>query len=153
MAETTLKQQLQEAMKAAMRAHEKQRLAVVRAMLAQFKQVEVDERIEVDDARALIILDKMLKQRRESISQYQAAKRDDLAQQEQYELDIIQSFMPPPLSEAEIQALIEQAFIACNATSIKEMGQLMAWLKPKLQGRADTTQVGNKIKAHLATLS
>ena len=146
----SIKEQLTEAMKAAMRAQEKERLGVIRLMLSDFKQVEVDERIELTDERALAILDKMLKQRRESIRQYTEAKRNDLADKEQFEIEIIQSFMPQPLSETEIAKIIDEAFELTAATSVKDMGKVMAHLKPQLQGRADLAVVGARVQARLA---
>ncbi|MBF0220313.1 MAG: GatB/YqeY domain-containing protein [Gammaproteobacteria bacterium] len=146
----TLKQQLTEAMKSAMKAHEKQRLAAIRLILSAIKQREVDERIEVDDTTVLQLLDKMLKQRRDSIEQYGNAGRADLVAQEEYEVGVIQSFMPQPLSDSDISALIKEAIAASGATSIKEMGQVMALLKPQMQGRADMGKVSGLIKAALA---
>ncbi len=149
MADQTLKQQLSEAMKNAMRAKEKARLSAIRLMLSEVKRIEEDERIEVDDDRMLLILDKMCKQRRDSISQYEGAGRDDLAAQERFEMDIIQTFMPAPLSDAELDALIGDAISRSGASAMKDMGQVMALLKPQLQGRADMAQVSQKIKARL----
>src|SRR5436190_13459305 len=146
---TSLKQQIQEYMKTALRAQDKQRLGVVRLILAAIKQVEVDERVEVDDARIIPILNKMLKQRRDSIVQYDQAKRDDLAEQERLEVKIIQTYLPEPLSETEIDRMMSEAITKVGATSIKEMGKVMAELKDKLQGRADLTQISAKIKTHL----
>ncbi|TLY47730.1 MAG: GatB/YqeY domain-containing protein [Gammaproteobacteria bacterium] len=146
---TSLKQQIQEDMKTALRAQDKQRLGVVRLILAAIKQVEVDERVEVDDARIIPILNKMLKQRRDSIVQYDQAKRDDLAEQERLEVKIIQTYLPEPLSETEIDRMMSEAITKVGATSIKEMGKVMAELKDKLQGRADLTQISAKIKTHL----
>lgn len=146
---TSLKQQIQEDMKTALRAQDKQRLGVVRLILAAIKQVEVDERVEVDDARIIPILNKMLKQRRDSIAQYDQAKRDDLAEQERLEVKIIQTYLPEPLNETEIDRMVSEAITKVGATSIKEMGKVMAELKDKLQGRADLTQISAKIKTHL----
>ncbi len=144
---TSLKQQIQEDMKTALRAHDKQRLGVIRLILAAIKQVEVDERVSVDDVRIVQILNKMLKQRRDSIAQYEQAKRDDLAEQERLEIEVIQTYLPEPLSEAEIDRMVSEAITKMGATSIKEMGKVMAELKDKLQGRADMTQISAKIKA------
>lgn len=146
---TSLKQQIQEDMKIALRAHDKQRLGVVRLILAAIKQVEVDERIEVDNTRITQILNKMIKQRRDSIAQYDQAKRDDLADQERLEVKIIQTYLPEPLSETDIDRIVSEAITKVGATSVKEMGKVMAELKDKLQGRADMTQISAKIKAQL----
>lgn len=146
---TPLKQRIQEDMKAALRAQDKQRLGVVRLILAAIKQVEVDERIEVDDARITQILNKMLKQRHDSITQYDQAKRDDLADQERLEVSIIQTYLPEPLSEAEVDRLLSEVITKVGATSIKDMGKVMAELKEKMQGRADMTQISAKIKERL----
>ena len=147
---TSLKQQIQEDMKIALRAHDKQRLGVVRLILAAIKQVEVDERVEVDDTRITQILNKMIKQRRDSIAQYDQAKRNDLADQERLEVKIIQAYLPEPLSETDIDRIVSEAITKVGATSVKEMGKVMAELKDKLQGRADMTQISAKIKARLA---
>lgn len=146
---TSLKQQIQEDMKIALRAHDKQRLGVVRLILAAIKQVEVDERVEVDDTRITQILNKMIKQRRDSIAQYDQAKRNDLADQERLEVKIIQTYLPEPLSETDIDRIVSEAITKVGATSVKEMGKVMAELKDKLQGRADMTQISAKIKARL----
>ena len=144
----SLKQQIQEDMKTALRAHDKQRLGVVRLILAAIKQVEVDERVSVDDARIIQILNKMLKQRRDSIAQCEQAKRDDLVEQERLEVKVIQTYLPEPLNEADIERMVSEAIAKVGATSVKEMGKVMAELKDKLQGRADMTQISAKIKAH-----
>jgi len=144
-----LKAQITEAMKTAMREKEKSRLGVIRLITAAMKQIEVDERIELDDARVLTILDKMLKQRRESIKQYEAADRQELADQEAYEITIIQEFMPAQLDDAEIDAIIDEAVAATGASSMKDMGKVMGMIKPKLAGRADMGAVSGKIKAKL----
>lgn len=144
----SLKQQIQEDMKTALRAHDKQRLGVVRLILAAIKQVEVDERVSVDDARIIQILNKMLKQRRDSIAQYEQAKRDDLVEQERLEVKVIQTYLPEPLNETDIDRMVSEAIAKVGAISVKEMGKIMAELKDKLQGRADMTQISAKIKAH-----
>jgi len=149
MADSAIKSALTEAMKNAMRNKEKERLGAIRMALAAFKQVEVDERIEVDDARSIVILDKMLKQRKDSFQQYSAAGRDDLAKVEAYEMTVIQEFLPAALSEAEIDALIKNALIKTGAKEVKDMGKVMAILKPQVQGKADMAEVGAKIKAAL----
>lgn len=146
----SLKETITEAMKAAMRAHEKERLVTIRLILSEVKQIEVNERIAVDDSRVLMILDKMLKQRRESITQFQKAARQDLVDIEQAEILIIQSFMPQPLTEGEITQLISMAITETGAKTIQDMGKVMAILKPKMQGRADMAVVGGLIKKHLA---
>lgn len=145
----SLKQNLTEAMKAAMKGGDKSRLGVIRLVLAAIKQVEVDERIELDDERVLAVLDKMVKQRRESISQYSAAGRDDLVQQEEYEVSVLQDFLPEALSDDEIEQMIAKAVDETGASSIKDMGKVMGMLKPQMQGRADMGAVSGKIKARL----
>ena len=135
--------------KDAMRSRDKPRLATLRLITAAIKQQEVDERIELDDAQVLALLDKMCKQRRESISQFEKAGRDDLIAQEVSELDIIQIYLPEQLSEDEITALIDETMAATGAASIKDMGKVMGQLKPKLQGRADMGAVSAMIKAKL----
>lgn len=140
---------IETAMKAAMRAKNKPTLGTIRLILADIKRIEVDERIDIDNQRVLSVLDKMLKQRRDSIEQYRAASRDDLAVIEEQEMVVIQSFLPTPLSESEIAELITAAIADTGASSIKDMGKIMAQLKPKLQGRADIGAVSGKIKAAL----
>jgi uncharacterized protein YqeY len=145
-----LKPQIQEAMKSAMKAGEKERLGAIRLILAAIKQVEVDERRELEDPDVLAVLDKMLKQRRESIAQYESAGREDLAARERFEIEVIQQYLPTPLSEQEIEALIDQAIAETGASDIKGMGKVMGWLKPKLQGRADIGAVSATVKARIA---
>jgi uncharacterized protein YqeY len=135
---------IETAMKTAMRAKDKPTLGTIRLILADIKRIEVDERIDIDDQRVLSVLDKMLKQRRDSIEQYRAAGRD-----EEQEMVVIQSFLPTPLSEADIAELIAAAIADTGASSIKDMGKIMAQLKPQLQGRADIGAVSGKIKAAL----
>lgn len=147
---STLKPHLISDMKSSMKSGDKHRLGVVRMMLAALKQVEVDERIELDDARVVAILDKMTKQRRESISQYSKAGREDLVAVEQAEIEIIQEYLPAALSDAEINDLVEQTITATGAESIKDMGKLMGALKPQLQGRADMGKVSQLIKSRLS---
>ncbi len=137
-------------MKSSMKSGDKLRLLVIRTMLAAIKQIEVDERIEPDDARIVGILDKMVKQRRESVSQFTTAGRNDLIVIEEAEIVIIKEFLPEALSEKKIAELIEQAISTSGATSIKEMGKVMGVLKPQLQGRADIGQVSQLIKSRLA---
>ena len=146
----SLKAQLQADMKSSMKSGDKKRLGVIRLMLSAIKQVEVDERIELDDARVIAVLDKMVKQRRESISQFASAGRDDLTAIEQAELEIIGEFMPEALSEAEIDAMVDQTIAATGASSIRDMGKVMGMLKPQLQGRADMSQVSQLIKSRLS---
>jgi uncharacterized protein YqeY len=136
-------------MKEAMKAREKERLATIRLIQAEFKRVEVDERIEIDDARALVIMDKMVKQRRDSISQFEAAGRDELAAIERAEITVIQEFLPQQLSEDEIVAIIDEALSGIDATGMSAMGPLMGVIKPKLQGRADMGAVSKLVKAKL----
>lgn len=145
-----LKNTITEAMKTAMREKDKARLGVIRLITSAMKQIEVDERIELDDARVLTILDKMLKQRRESIKQYEAAERQELADQEAFEITIIQEFMPSQLDDAEIDAIIEDAIASTGASSMQDMGKVMGIIKPKLAGRADMGAVSGKIKAKLS---
>jgi len=145
-----LKQQITDAMKTAMREKDKARLGVIRLMTSAMKQIEVDERIELDDARVLTILDKMLKQRRESIKQYEAAERQELADQEAFEITVIQTFMPSQLSDDEISAIIDDAVATTGASSMQDMGKIMGIIKPKLAGRADMGAVSGKIKAKLS---
>ena len=144
-----LKQRISDAMKDAMRAKDKVRLQAIRLIMAEFKRIEVDERIELDDSRVIVVLDKMLKQRRDSIQQFTQANRQDLVDQEAAEIAVIQEFMPAALSEAEIDTLIDEAIAATGATSMKEMGAVMGLLKPKLLGKADMGQVSQRIKNRL----
>ena len=137
------------AMKAAMKAREKARLSTIRLIQAEFKRVEVDERIEVDDPRALAIMDKMVKQRRDSVTQFQNAGRDELAAIELAEIAVIQEFLPQQLSEAEIVVIIDEALAGIDATGMAAMGPLMGVIKPKLQGRADMGAVSKIVKAKL----
>jgi uncharacterized protein YqeY len=137
-------------MKSSMKGGDKKRLGVIRLMLSAIKQIEVDERIELDDARIIAVLDKMTKQRRESIAQFESAGRDDLTAIEQYEIEIIQEFLPEALSEAEINDLVEQSIASTGAATIKDMGKLMGVLKPQLQGRADMGKVSQLIKSRLS---
>ena len=145
----SLKERIQQDVKDAMRAKDKPRLGTIRLITAAIKQREVDERIELDDTQVLVVLDKMCKQRRESISQFEQAGRDDLAAQEKAELELIQQYLPEQLTEAEINELIDAAMQATGASSMKAMGKVMGQLKPKLQGRADMGAVSALIKARL----
>ncbi len=142
--------QIKGGMKDAMRNKEKERLAAIRMLLAAIKQIEVDQRKEVTDADILAVLDKMIKQRRDSIAQFEAAGRNELAEIEKQEIDALQAYMPQPLSDDEIAALIDQALSESGAESMRDMGKVMAILKPALQGRADMGAVSGKIKAKLS---
>ncbi len=146
---SALKDTLNQDIKDAMRARDKRKLDTLRLISAAVKQIEVDERIDVDDSRMLSLLTKMSKQRHESISHYAAAKRDDLIDQENYELNIIQQYLPQPLTESELHLLIDAAFSQITVTHIRDMGQLMATLKPQIEGRADMGQVSALVKAKL----
>jgi uncharacterized protein YqeY len=146
----SLKQQLKDAMKDAMRAKDKERLSAIRLILAEVKRIEVDERIEIEDERMLVILDKMVKQRRDSIAQYESAGRQELAEVEIAEIAVIQDFLPAALSEAEIAELISQAIADTGAESMRDMGKVMGIIKPKIQGRADAGAVSGLIKKALS---
>ena len=146
---SALKQRLVDDMKSAMRAKEKDRLLTIRTILAAIKQQEVDTREDVDEAGVLAILDKQSKQRRESIAQFTKASRDDLVAQEELELGFIQEYLPEPLSDDEVQSLIKEAIDATGAESMKDMGKVMAHIKPKAQGRADMGKISGLIKAAL----
>ena len=151
MSETlSLVEQVKAAMKAAMKAREKETLSTIRLIQAEFKRVEVDERIEIDDARAVAIMDKMVKQRRDSSVQYRDADRPELADVEDAEIAIIQTFLPAQLSAEEIDALIDEALAGIDAEGMAAMGPLMGKLKPKLQGRADMGKVSQRVKAKLS---
>ncbi len=146
----TLKQQITEDMKTAMRAKETARLGAIRLLLSAMKQREVDERIELTDADIVSIIEKMLKQRRDSISQYEAANRQDLADVEKFEVTVLQSYMPQQFSEAEIVSAIAEVITATAAAGPQDMGKVMAAIKPKLAGRADMGKVSGLIKAQLS---
>ncbi len=145
-----LKARIQEDMKAAMKAGDKRRLGVVRLMLAAIKQREVDERIELDDTQVLVVLDKMIKQRRDSEAQYLKASRSDLADQEAFEILILQEYMPESLSDQEIEKIVAEAIANTGAQSIRDMGKVMGQIKPKVQGRADMGAVGAMVKQKLS---
>ena len=147
--ESPLKQRITEDMKSAMRAADKRRLGTIRLLLAAIKQREVDERIALDDTQVITAIEKMIKQRRDSISQYQAAARQDLADQEIYEIEVLQTYMPVALSEAEVDTLIEAAIASSGAVFAKDMGKVIAALKAQVQGRADMGKVSAKVKAKL----
>lgn len=145
----SLKQEITEDMKTAMRAKDSARLAAIRLLLAAIKQREVDERIELSDADVLAVIDKMMKQRRDSFSQFEAAGRKDLADIEQFEMSVLLGYMPQQLSSVEIDAAIEQAIIDSGAATAQDMGKVMAILKPKFAGRADIGKASAQIKARL----
>jgi uncharacterized protein YqeY len=149
MSDLSLKDTIKAAMKAAMKAKEKARLGTIRLMQSEFKRIEVDERIEIDDARVLAVLDKMVKQRRDSAQQYQEADRQELADQELLEISIIQEFLPSQLSEAELAALVDAVIAAADTTGMAAMGAVMSQLKPQLQGRADIGAVSQLVKSKL----
>ncbi len=146
----SIKQRLQEDMKTAMRARDQAKLGVIRFILAAIKQQEVDQRITLDDAQTIAILEKLVKQRRDSIQQFQNANRDDLVKKETFELGIVQEYLPEPLSEEALNQIIQNALKESGAASIKEMGKVMAIIKPQVQGRADMGNVSAKIKTLLS---
>lgn len=145
----TLKDQIINDLKDAMRARDTKKLGALRLISAAIKQIEVDERIEIDDARMLVILDKLAKQRNESISQFSAAGRDELVAQEEFELALISQYLPEPLGDDEVKILVEKTIVAVGAEKMSDMGKVMAELKPQLQGRADMSKVSAMIKARL----
>jgi len=145
----SLTQRIKDDMKAAMKAKQKERLATIRLVLAAIKQQEIDKQIDLDDAAVLVVLDKMVKQRRDSIAQYEAADRPELAEIEQAELVVIQEYLPKPLTEQEIDDLLTAAIAESEAASMQDMGKVMAILKPQLQGRADMGKVSGLVKAKL----
>lgn len=147
--DATLVDTIKAAVRAAMKARDKERLATLRLVQAEFKRIEVDERIEVDDARALAVLDKMVKQRRDSAQQYADAGRDELAAQENAEIDVIQEYLPAQLGEDELAAMIDAAIAAVDAQGMAAMGPVMAQLKPQLAGRADMGAVSQMVKQRL----
>jgi uncharacterized protein len=147
----TLKARIQEDMKSAMRAGEKEKLANIRMVMAAIKQREVDERIELDDAQVLSVIEKMVKQRRESIAQFAAGGRADLVAKEEAEMQLLNGYLPAQLTDAELDALISETVSATGASSIKDMGKVMAAIKAKAAGRADMAKVGARIKARLST--
>ncbi len=143
----SLKNRIQDDMKTAMRAKDKDRLGAIRLILAAIKQREIDERIELNDTQVLGVLEKMIKQRRESLTQYQNAGREDLAARESFEIDLIQSYLPAPLSETDLETLIADAIAATGAQSLRDMGKVMALIKDRAQGRTDLAAVGARLKA------
>ncbi len=144
-----IKSNISDDVKAAMRSKDKEKLAALRLIQAAFKQKEVDERIELDDQQTIAILDKMAKQHRDSINQFEEAGRDDLVEKERFELDIIETYLPAKLSEEEINKMIDEAITKSGAESMKDMGKVMGMLKSGLQGRADMSQVSSLIKSRL----
>lgn len=144
-----IKERIKAAQKSAMRSRDKQRLSCLRSILAECKRLEVDERVELSDHRILALMDKMRKQRRDSISQFEAAGREDLVAVERYEVSVIQEFMPDNLSTAQIHQLIDSAIASTGATSMRDMKAVMELLKPQLQGRADMGTVSRQIRAQL----
>ena len=147
---TTLKSQITEVLKATMRAKEMDKLTVIRGLQAAIKQIEIDERVELDDSRVLAVIEKQIKQRKESIKAFEGANRQDLASKEQAEVEIISQFLPAAMTEEELNSIIAQTITAQEATSMKDMGKVMNSLRPIIAGRADPAQVSAKIKAKLA---
>ena len=145
----SLKDRISDDMKAALKGGDKRRLGVIRLVHAAIKQREVDERTELDDGQVLVVLDKMAKQRRDSITQYRDGGREDLAEQEEYELELIQSYLPTPLSDDEIAAMIDEAIQSTGAAGPRDMGKVMGQLKPRLQGRADMSAVSGRVRQAL----
>lgn len=149
MSDVSLTQRIQDDVKSAMRNKDKDLLGTLRQLTAAIKQKEVDERVTLDDGGVLAVLEKQLKQRKDSIEQYEKAGRDDLARKEKYEVEIIQAYLPKPLTEEQLNTLIDEAINASGASSMKEMGKVMAVLKPQVQGRADMGALSGKVKARL----
>lgn len=147
---TTLKDQITDVLKATMRAKEMSKLTVIRSLQAAIKQIEVDERKELDDAQVLAVIEKQIKQRKESIKAFEGAGREDLASKEQAELEVLSQFLPEAMTEEALDSLIEQTIAAQGATSMKDMGKVMNSLRPIIAGRADPAQVSSKIKAKLS---
>ena len=150
MSESPLKKEISEAMKTALRAKEKARLGTIRLALAEIKKIEIDERIDPDDARIVSILDKMIKQRRESIRQFEAAGRDELVAQEKEEIEVLKDFLPQPIAEEELDKIIDKAISDSGAESMQDMGKVMGIIKPQVIGRADMAIVSSKIKSVLS---
>ncbi|WP_018015716.1 GatB/YqeY domain-containing protein [Teredinibacter turnerae] len=144
-----IKASVSQAVKDAMRAKDKERLGVLRVVMAEFKKIEVDERIELDDARVLAVLDKQIKQRKDSAQQFQDAGRPELAAVETFEIDVISSFLPSPLSDDDILSILKQAIAETGAESMRDMGKVMALVKPQIQGRADVGKVSAQVKSLL----
>jgi len=150
MPESALKKEISEAMKTALRAKDKSRLGTIRLALAEIKKVEIDERIDLDNGRIVSILDKMIKQRRESIKQFAIAGRDELVAQEQTEINVLQEFLPQALTEGELDLIINEAMSASGAEGMRDMGKVMGLIKPKVIGRADMALVSSRIKSLLS---
>ncbi|EZQ01927.1 MULTISPECIES: GatB/YqeY domain-containing protein [unclassified Acinetobacter] len=147
---TTLKNQITDVLKATMRAKEMDKLTVIRSLQAAIKQIEVDERVELDDSRVLAVIEKQIKQRKESIKAFESANRQDLASKEQAEVEVLSQFLPAAMTEEELDSIIAQTIAAQQATSMKDMGKVMNSLRPIIAGRADPAQVSSKIKAQLS---
>lgn len=145
----SLKETVLEDVKDAMRARDKERTGVLRLITAAIKQVEVDSRIELDDEAVVLVLDKMAKQRRESLEQYESAGRDDLAAQERYELEVLADYLPEPLDAAELERLVDEAISSTGASGMQDMGKVMGVLKPQVQGRADMKALSGAVRARL----
>lgn len=145
----SLKARINEDMKAALRARDTERLSAIRLLVAAIKQREIDTRTELDDAGVVAVVDKLIKQRRDSVTQYAAAGRQDLAAKEQAEIDVLSAYLPQALSAAEVEDLVRQAIAETGAAGARDMGKVMAWLKPRLAGRADMTAVSAQVKAAL----
>jgi len=150
MSESPLKKEINEAMKTALRAKQKARLGTIRLALAEIKKIEIDERIDPDDARIVSILDKMIKQRRESIRQFEAAGRDELVAQEKEEIEVLKDFLPQPIAEEELDKIIDKAISDSGAESMQDMGKVMGIIKPQVIGKADMAIVSSKIKSVLS---
>lgn len=146
----TLKDRINDEVKAALRSGDKRRLSILRLILAAIKQREVDERIMLDDAQVIKVLGKMVRQRQEAIEIFQKGGRQDLVEQESFEIQVLQEYLPSPLPQEEIEALVRQAIMETGAASIRDMGRVMAVLKPKIQGRADMNAVSSLVKQHLS---
>ena len=146
----TLRQQINEDMKNALRARETERLGAIRLLLAAVRQREIDERIDLDDAGVIAVVEKMLKQRRDSVAQFEAARRNDLVSKERFEMSVLQGYMPQPLSAAEIEVFLREALQESHAKSVKDMGKVMALLKPRLAGRVDMANLSVLLKGMLA---
>lgn len=143
---SSIKTAISEAVKDAMRARQKEKLTTLRMMMSEFKRIEVDERIELDDARVIAVLDKQLKQRKDSLKQYKDAGREDLADQESFEIDVIKAFLPAALSDEEISTLINETIQRLGAEGMRDMGKVVADIKPKVLGKADMGEVSKRVK-------
>jgi uncharacterized protein YqeY len=145
----TLKSQIQDDVKDAMRARDKERIGALRLLSAAIKQIEVDTREELDDAGVLVVLDKMAKQRRESLEQFEKAGREDLAAKERFELEVIADYLPEPLTDAEVTALVDEVIASTGAAGMQDMGKVMGQLKPQVQGRADMKVLSGLVRERL----